>query len=102
MSKQKAKGYRLEKAIANYFNGERKGTLGKEDVAHKIFSIECKVKNPIPKSVTKDYKQADNNAPSGKIPLVVWHKDNSKHDDDFIIIKAAHLLEILYGNESRD
>jgi hypothetical protein len=89
MSKQKEKGYRFEKAIESYLCGERKGTLGKEDVAHPVFSIECKVKNNIPKGVSKDYGQALNNAPKGKIPMVVWHEDHQRHDNDIVFLRAA-------------
>lgn len=95
MSKEKKKGYRLEKAIAEFFDGERKGTLGREDVSHKIFSIECKVKNNMPKGVTRDYDQATHHCPQGKIPMVVWHKDHQSHDNDFIIIQAGHFKSLL-------
>ena len=93
MSKAKQKGYRNEKAIAAYFGGERRGTLGREDINHPIVSIEKKHygEGLMPKFIQKVYGQAERNAPAGKIPIAVLHACNQPHGEDFVIIKARDL-----------
>ena len=97
MSKEKQKGYRNEKAVAEYFGGERRGTLGAEDVNHPTMSIETKHygHNLLPKFILKVYEQAERNSPAGKIPVAILHQVNDSHKDDFCIIKAKHLKELL-------
>jgi hypothetical protein len=94
MSKAKRKGYRNERAVAEYWDGLRKGTLGREDIEHIIFTIETKTMLDIPKKTQKDYAQAKRNGSTAKIPLVVWHKNNTHRDEDFCILKARDLRDI--------
>jgi hypothetical protein len=48
----------------------------------------------IPKKTERDYAQAKRNGSSTKIPLVVWHKNDTHHDEDFCILKARDLRDI--------
>lgn len=71
-----------EKRVAAILGGTRiNGARGvrKQDVAHDTFSVEVKHgKRSIPVFVSNAYEQAVQNAPDGKIPLVVLHKHGSR------------------------
>ena len=97
MSKAKRKGYRNEKAVADYWGGERRGTLGREDVNHPAISIETKYygNDLLPKFIIKVYSQAERNAPSGKIPVAILHQCNDTHGEDFCILKAKYLKPLV-------
>ena len=89
MSKNRDRGKRLERKIAERLGGKRTGVLGGEDVLHIYYSIECKSRDKLPKWFDNFWKQTLANCEEGKTPLLVIHQTNKNHDDDFVVIKLS-------------
>lgn len=88
-SKNKARGKRFEKKIAERLGGRRIGLLGQEDVLHPIYSIECKSREKLPKWFANFWKQTEDSCPDDKVPLLVIHLHNQRHDDDWVVMKLS-------------
>jgi len=92
-NKNRQRGKRTEKAIAKRLNAKRVGILGKEDVSHPIFSIECK---SVSRFVgEKWFLQAIRNCEKDKIPAVIVHVTGQHHKNDYVIIKLKDFEDLL-------
>lgn len=91
VNRNRQRGKECEKAIAKMFNGKRVGILGNEDVQHPKYSIE--VKSRVKFVGKKWMEQCERNNIDNKIPLVVVHEMNKKHDNDFVIMKISDFLK---------
>jgi len=83
----------MERYIAKVFDGMRTGVLGGEDILHPIYSIECKSREKLPKWFSKFWEQTMYNCKEGKVPLLVIHVTNARHDDDFVIMRLKDFEE---------
>lgn len=92
--KNRNRGKRAERATAKLLNGRRLGVLGKHDVESEKYGVEVKSREKIPKWFTKFWDQTEANCPEDKIPLLVIHKLNQRHDDDWVVLKMKDFLEI--------
>ena len=65
-----------ERRVARLLGGTRRGPSGRrtEDVSHSLFSVEVKQRREIPAWLLGAVRQARDNAPAERIPLVVLHK----------------------------
>ena len=90
------RGKDLERYVADFFGGERIGLLGKDDVRTADFSIECKEREKLPKSILSWVKQAEDNCQPDKTPVVYLHQLNDDHVNDLVIINATAFISI-YG-----
>ena len=84
----------MQRYYAKYLNAKNVGLFGGEDIQHDVFSIECKERNQA-LSVEKFVKQAETNTPDGKIPLVIFHKLNDKHENDLFIMRRKDIEKIM-------
>jgi len=92
-SKNRQKGKRTERAIAKRLGGKRVGILGREDVSHPVFSIECK---SVSRFVgEKWFLQAVRNCEKGKIPAVIVHITGQHHKNDYVILKLKDFEDLL-------
>lgn len=80
------RGNAHQRYIAKRLNGRNVGILGQEDVMleNGNFSIECKER--VGFAGKKFMEQSIKNA-RGKIPIVIVHVLNEKHDDDLVLIR---------------
>lgn len=100
MNKNRARAYRMEKYYADLFGGLRVGTLGKEDVMHKEFSIECKERQSDSglKTMLQWFKQAESHA-KDKIALLGIHLLGKNYDDDYVVIKLKDFMALITKGE---
>jgi hypothetical protein len=92
-NKNRQRGKRTEKIVAKRLGGKRVGILGKEDVSHPIFSIECK---SVSRFVgEKWFMQAIRNCEQGKIPAVVVHLVGQHYKNDYVIIRMKDFEDLL-------
>jgi hypothetical protein len=82
----------FERWIASYLGGERVWK-DQEDVAHPVFSIECKYRKEIPRWLKRALAQAELNAPLDKLPMVVLHEKNQKRDQALVVIRLSTFRE---------
>jgi hypothetical protein len=91
-----------ERRTAGILGGTRiNGARGvqMQDVEHGVFSVEVKHgKTCIPKFVSDAYEQARRNAPKGKIPLVVLHKQGSAQY--MAVLPLVELVKFLEGRDA--
>ncbi len=88
--KNRRRGKEAEKRVADFFDGERKGILGKIDVETNDFAIEVKTRKRL--TLTNYYEQAEKYS-KGKIPLLVLLEKNSHLENAFLIIKLKYWRE---------
>ena len=91
MSKQRDRAYRMEKVYEEFFGGLRVGTLGKEDVFHHKYAVECKEMQDDKgmKKLMNFWEQCTTNAsPKDKIPVLAMHFLGTRYEDDLIVIRA--------------
>lgn len=100
--KNRNRGKAHERKVAKLIGGRRTGVLGKEDVTHIAFSVECKSREKIPKWFTDFWEQAVANCEEGKKPLLVIHKLNQKYNDDWVVIKMEDFLEVINVVEEKE
>lgn len=93
--KNRDRSKRHERTVAKLLGGKRIGILGKEDVEHPKFSVECKSRQEIPKWFSDFWKQAVDNCEEGKIPLLVIHETQKRYKDDWVVIRMEDFLEVL-------
>ena len=91
------RGKRYEKVVAEFWGGKRVGILGSLDVDHTLFGIETKVRAKLPATIKSWYAQAVNNA-GPRVPLVQLHEFGTRFEEDLCIIKATDLREIVNAN----
>ncbi|MFQ5901692.1 MAG: hypothetical protein ACE5IH_09070 [Thermodesulfobacteriota bacterium] len=94
--KNRQRGKDTEKAIAKLLNGRRIGVLGKEDIQKDNLSIEVKHRKAFVGS--KWLTQAIKNCKDGKIPVVIVHTHNSRHDNDCVIMRLKDWKELIKGS----
>jgi len=94
MSKNRDRGKRFEKKIAERLGGRRLGVLGGEDVLHPIYSIECKSREKLPKWFESFWKQTMDNCEEYKVPLLVIHLLNQRHDEDWVVMKLSDFEQL--------
>ena len=93
-TKNRNRGKRHERNIAKLLGGKRLGVLGKEDVSHSKFSIECKSREKLPKWFADFWEQTIRNSEPNKVPLLILHKFGQKYLDDWVVIRMEDFLEI--------
>jgi calcineurin-like phosphoesterase family protein len=96
--KNRQRGKRTERKIAELLNGRRLGVLGKHDVESELFGVEVKSREKLPKWFVDFWKQTIANCPKDKTPLLVIHKLNQRYDDDWVVIKMKDFLEMIDDN----
>ena len=92
--KNRQRGKRVERKIAELLNGRRLGVLGKHDVESEEFGIEVKSREKLPKWFVDFWEQTLANCPEDKIPLLVIHKLNQKYKDDWVVIRLEDFLNL--------
>ena len=93
-TKNRNRGKRHERKIAELLSGKRTGVLGGEDVLHPLYAVECKSREKIPKWFMKFWEQTLKNCPEEKIPLLIIHKLNQRHTDDWVIVRLEDFLSL--------
>jgi len=83
--KNRDRGKRHERVIAEQLNGKRIGTMCGEDVMHPKYSIECKSRQTFVGCGWMD--QAKRHCPIGKVPLVILHVHGKRHNEDLVLIR---------------
>lgn len=100
LAQNRKRGKAVEKAIAKKLNGIRIGLLGHEDIIHDRFSIEVKSRKSF---VGCNWYDQALRYSRGKIPLVVVHVTNKRHDNDFVLIRLKDFLALINsGGENND
>lgn len=92
-SKNKTRGYRFEKAIADDLGTFRMGTMGGEDVFHPNFSIECKDFARF--SGIKILEQAENNNSRQVTPIGVVHIRGTEYDSSVVLIRWKQFKDLI-------
>jgi hypothetical protein len=84
----------MEKKYEELFGGLRVGTLGKEDVFHHIYSVECKEMQDDKgmKKLTGFWEQCTGNA-KDKVPILAMHFLGTRYEDDLIVMRASDFKE---------
>lgn len=94
--RNKRQGKAVQKKVVESLGGLNIGTLGGEDGSHPIFSIE--VKHRV-KFIGESFMvQAEKNCPEGKIPLLVVHSKNKRHEDDLVIMRMYEFEKMMAKN----
>ena len=87
----------VERAIARKVGGERMSNhalgLQTPDVETEIWSIEVKHRKTLPKWLHDSISQAETNASEGKLPLVVLHEKNQRHDNDLVLVRLRDFVD---------
>jgi len=65
-----------------------------EDIAAGPLSVEVKSRKQTPAYVQNWMDQAVENS-DGRIPVVHWHRDNARYDNDLIILRAQDLRKLV-------
>ena len=86
-------GKALEKYYAKRWNMRRVGVFGGCDLEDDIRCIECKKRKVVWKALKDMVLQADTNCKNGKIPVVILHETNSRHDEDYVILRVRDYEE---------
>lgn len=96
--KNRARGKRNEKAIADLLKGRRLGTMGAVDVLTNKYAIEAKsfIDKSIPKWFKHIWEQAERHAKTEKkTPLAIIHKHRQKRSKDWVILRVEDFLQLL-------
>jgi len=121
-----AKGWRIQKRVAEWFDWMNVGSLGGEDVGGPLVSCEVKArekmpvfldcifaraqtkqriflltKTAIPKYLTNAFDQAVRNNKRKKVPIVFWHEMKRPLEDDYVYL-AAEGFEKLFSWSALD
>jgi len=99
MSNSYKRGYRAEKKVADLVGGKRVGILGKEDISHKQFSFEVKMRKILPKFLKGCYEQACANCEAGKLPVVVLKEKGKRYEDCLVIINFKDFINCVVEKE---
>lgn len=98
--KNRDRGKRAERAVAELLGGKRVGIMGGEDVQHDEFSIEVKSRKS--HAVFGWFKQCVNNNKDKKIPVLVLHEHNKRHENDLICMTIKDFKEIYENSRDKD
>jgi len=91
-SRNRDRGKDAERAVAKMLGGKRIGLMGGEDVFHPTYSIEVKsTKSFVGR---KWMLQCIKNNKDNKIPMVVVHQANTRHEDDLVMIRMKDFKRI--------
>lgn len=96
-SKNKQRGYRFEKVIAERFSTFRMGTMGGEDVYHPEYSIECKDFARF--AGVSILEQAEKNNKRGVIPLGIVHIRNTSYDKSIVLLRLSDFEKLRLKGE---
>ncbi len=85
-----------ERAVAKRLNGQRVGPTGREgsDVAHPLFSVECKERKELPEWLVRAMGQSRRAARPEQIPIVVIHQLGRHHDSDLVMLRLADFEDL--------
>ena len=98
MSKRnRQRGKKYERWVANDLGGRRVGLLGMEDVVTSIYAIECKERQKLPAFIKNVMAQAKANCPDDKLPLVCLHELNTSHQSDVVMMEYSVFKTISRG-----
>lgn len=95
----------VERAIAAKLGGERVPITGRQrgsapDIAHEWLGVEVKHRKRLPDWMHDAMAQAvacsDN---EWKLPIVVLHEKNQRHDDDYVVVRLGDFVE-WFGGET--
>ena len=86
MGKNRDRGKAYERFIAADLGGRRVGTMGQDDVILNGFSCECKEREKLPMFIKRCIRQAIDNCPDNKLPLVFLHELHSPHSFDVVMM----------------
>lgn len=84
-----------ERTIAKRLGGKRTGPQGRMsvDVAHPLYSIECKHRKELPGWMQKAMLQAVGNCKPEQLPMVVLHALGTRHDTDWVCVRLKDWQE---------
>jgi hypothetical protein len=92
-----------ERRIAAITGGTRVGNQGRhvgaEDVAHDRLSLECKHRAALPTWLHEAMRQAERNAPTGKLAVAVLHESGQRYDDSLVVIRLSELVKLVNAQE---
>jgi hypothetical protein len=88
------RGKNFERSVAKLLGGKRMGIMGKVDVEHPLFSIECKSRKSFVACEWMD--QAKRNCSDTKSPMLVVHVRGKRHNADLVILTLQDFKNI-YG-----
>lgn len=92
--RNRGRGKRNEKALADRLGGKREGIFGGEDISMGLFSVEAKSRKQF---VGQGFmEQAERNCPKGKVPLVIVHILNQRRSNDLVMMRLSD-FEDHYG-----
>ena len=97
--KNRQRGKRNEKVLANLMGAERVGIFGGEDGRDEMFSIEMKSRKMFVGQKWMD--QAVTNCPEGKIPLVALHVMGQRRMSDLVMVRLSDWID-LHGKMNRE
>lgn len=89
---------RTERAIAAILGGKRIPVTGRKgpDISHPTLSVEVKSRTDFPGYLWDWLAQASDGADPSKVPVVVLHRAGRVHvDDDLVVLRLAHLVDVL-------
>lgn len=86
------RGKNAERDTARRLGGTRLGTLGREDVSTGLLSIEVKSRQRFVAEAW--FQQAVSHCPENRVPAVVVHIHNKRHDDDYVILRMKDFEEL--------
>ena len=87
-----------ERKIASLMQGKRNtvalqaGDDKKADVEHSVFGVEVKHRKKLPALLFNAMEQAKATADKNKIPVVVLHELNQRHENDFVVLRMSDFL----------
>ena len=86
-NRNRKRGRKYEKELAERFQGLRQGLYGGEDVAAGPWSIEAKTRKKFTGQAMME--QAIRNCPEGKCPIVVLHIIAQRHSEDIVMMRLG-------------
>ncbi len=95
-----------ERRIAAMLGGERVPVSGRgrgdaPDVAHDLFSIECKHRRTLPGWLLEAVAQAEAACVGGKVPLVVLHRAGDRHADALAVLRLRDVTALVGGERRK-
>ena len=93
----------FERRIAKAVGGKRRGadfrnreaSGGMDDIDHPDLSIECKLLKSVSWChILGAVKQAETNAPEGKLPLALLKKSGALDKDTLVVMRLERFLEL--------
>lgn len=83
----KRAGRAFQAKAAKMLNAKNVGTIENQDLSHPLFSFEAKKRKSFLGIAFMN--QATKNCPEGKIPLVIVHQTEERHENDLILIRFS-------------